>query len=135
MAGEDPAVRVSALAPAISVDELHRLMDAVAKAHVSPSAHVYLLDLTQATRTHRSVSVGASPRAAMSLVRMARAMAVANGRNYVNPEDIQAVAGPSLAHRLLLHPGTEFTEAGPESVVAELLQLVPVPLADTQPTT
>jgi len=66
----------------------------------------------------------------MSVVRMARAVAVANGRNYVNPEDIQAVAGPALAHRLLLHPGAEFAEGGPEAVVAELLHLVPVPLAD-----
>ena len=130
VAGEDPAERVSALAPALSLGELHSLMDAVAKAYVSPSARVYLLDLIRETRTHRSVSVGASPRAAMSVVRMARAIAVANGRNYVNPEDIQAVAGPAMAHRLLLHPGAEFAEGGPEAVVAELLHLVPVPLAD-----
>jgi len=130
VAGEDPAVLVSALTAALSHAELRSLMDAVAKVHVSPSARVYLLDLIRATRTHRSVSVGASPRAAMSVVRMARAMAVANGRNYVNPEDIQAVAGPALAHRLLLQPGTEFAEGGPESVVAELVHLVPVTLGD-----
>jgi MoxR-like ATPase len=130
VAGEDPAVRVSALAPAISIDELQALMSTVAAVHVSASARVYLLDLIRATRAHPSVRVGASPRAAMSLVRMARAIAVANGRPFVNPEDIQAVAGPSLAHRLLLRPGTDLVEAGPESVVAELLQVVPVPLAD-----
>jgi MoxR-like ATPase len=66
----------------------------------------------------------------MSLARMARAVAVANGRNFVTPEDIQSVAVPSLGHRLLLRPGTGFVEGGPESVVAELLQLVPVPLTD-----
>ena len=130
VAGEDPAARVSALPPAVDIGELQALMSTVATVHVSPSARVYLLDLIRATRTHPSVRVGASPRAAMSLVRMARAVAVANGRHFVNPEDIQAVAGPSLAHRLLLRPGTDLVEAGPESVVAELLQVVPVPHAD-----
>jgi MoxR-like ATPase len=130
VAGEDPAVRVSALAPAVTLGELQKLMAAVAAVHISPPARVYLLDLIRATRTHPSVRVGASPRAAMSLARMARAIAVANGRNFVTPEDIQSVAVPSLGHRLLLRPGTGFVEAGPESVVAELLQLVPVPLAD-----
>jgi MoxR-like ATPase len=130
VAGEDPAVRVGALAPAISLAELEALMAAVAAVHISPAARVYLLDLIRATRAHPSVRVGASPRAAMSLAKMARSIAVASGRNFVSPEDIQAVAVPSLGHRLLLRPGTEFVEAGPESVVAELLQLVPVPLAD-----
>jgi MoxR-like ATPase len=130
VAGEDPAVRVSGLAPAITIGELRTLMDAVATVHVSASARVYLLDLIRATRTHPSVSVGASPRAAMSVARMARAIAVAEGRGYVNPEDIQAVVGPSLSHRLLLRPGTEFAAAGPDAVIAELLQRVPVPLAD-----
>jgi len=130
VAGEDPAVRVSALAPALGPGELQSLMHAVATTHVSGAARSYLLDLIRATRSHPSVSVGASPRATMSVVRMARAMAVADGRDYVNPEDIRMVAGPALAHRLLLHAGAELAEAGTESIVAELLQRVPVPLVD-----
>jgi MoxR-like ATPase len=130
VAGDDPSVRVGELVPALSPSELQSLMRAVAKTHVAPAARAYLLDLVRATRTHPSVSVGASPRATMSVVRMARAMAVADGRSYVNPEDIRTVAGPALAHRLLLHAGAELAEAGTESIVAELLQRVPVPLVD-----
>ena len=130
VAGDDPSVRVGELVPALSPGELQSLMRAVAKTHVAPAARAYLLDLVRATRTHPSVSVGASPRATMSVVRMARAMAVADGRSYVNPEDIRTVAGPALAHRLLLHAGAELAEAGTESIVAELLQRVPVPLVD-----
>jgi MoxR-like ATPase len=124
--GEDPSVRAATLEPAVSTEELKVLMGAVAQVHVSPAARTYLLDVVQATRTHHSVSVGASPRAALALVRAARAMAVANGRSYLTPGDIQSVAVAVLGHRLLLHPGTEVVGAGPESVVNDLLQLIPV---------
>jgi MoxR-like ATPase len=130
VAGDDPAARAGALEPALSAEELGVLMAAVARVHVSAAARSYLIDLVHATRTHPSVSVGASPRAAMALVRAARAVAVAGGRSYITPADVQEVAAAVLAHRLLLQPGTELATAGPESIVEELVRMVPVVPAD-----
>ena len=124
LAGEDPAQQVRDLPPALAADDLQRLTAAVATVHVSPVARGYVLDLVAATRAHPAVQVGASPRAAMALLRVARAMAVAAGRDYVVPDDVQVVAGPTLAHRLLLHIGSQI----PDAVVAEVLDAVPVPL-------
>ena len=118
------------LAAAVTPSELQALMAAVAAVHVAPAARVYVLDLVEATRTHPAVRVGASPRAALSLLRAARAVAVAGGRDYVTPDDIQAVAGPALAHRLLLHAGNEAAGGVSESVVREVLDLVPAPLLE-----
>jgi MoxR-like ATPase len=128
--GDDPARRASTLPAAIDNTELHSLMHAVNEVHLSPSARVYIVDLVAATRTHPSVAVGASPRAAISLTKAARAMAVSHQRNYITPQDIQAVAVPALAHRLLLRPGAELSALGPQSVVSELLELVPLRLVD-----
>ena len=130
LAGADPSTQVGRLAPAVSPSELQALMATVAAVHVAPAARGYVLDLVQATRTHPAVRVGASPRAALSVLRAARAVAVAGGRHYVTPDDIQAVAGAALAHRLLLHAGNEAAGGVPESVVAEVLELVPAPLLD-----
>ena len=128
VAGDDPSVRAAHLPPAVGPGELEALCHAVADVHLAPAARQYLLDLVAATRTHPSVAVGASPRAALALARAARAMAVAAGREYVAPDDVAVAAGPTLGHRLLLRPGTEAAGAGAEQVVAELVEVVPVPL-------
>jgi MoxR-like ATPase len=130
LAGADPAARVGHLTAAVTPSELQALMAEVAAVHVAPAARVYVLDLVEATRTHPAVRVGASPRAALSLLRAARAVAVAGGRHYVTPDDVQAVAGPALAHRLLLHAGNEAAGGVSESVVREVLDLVPAPLLE-----
>ncbi len=129
VAGTDPAERAAALAPALSPDDLARLQAAVAAVRLAPAARQYLLDLVAATRTHPSVAVGASPRAALALAKVARALAVAAGRDYVTPGDLQLAAGPTLGHRLLLRPGREAAAGGAEAVLAELVEVVPVPLA------
>ena len=128
VAGDDPASRAAQLPAAVSRAELDQLRDAVAAVHLAPAARQYLLDLVAATRSHPSVAVGASPRAALALARAARALAVAAGRDYVAPDDVALAAGPTLGHRLLLRPGTEAAGTGAEQVVAELVEVVPVPL-------
>jgi MoxR-like ATPase len=130
LAGDDPAERAARLEPAVTAAELGSLMAAVAAVHVAPAARGYVLDLVQATRSHPAVRVGASPRAAMAVLRAARALAVSACRDYVSPDDVQAVAGPALAHRLLLHAGNEAAGGAPGAVVAEVLEQVPVPVAD-----
>jgi MoxR-like ATPase len=128
LAGDDPSVRAARLPAAVSADQLAQLLAAVDAVHVAPAARAYLLDLVAATRAHPSVQVGASPRAALALVRASKAMAVAAGRTYVSPEDVQVCAGPTLAHRLLLRPGSEAAAGGADEVVAEVVEMVAVPL-------
>jgi len=87
----------------------------------------YCVDLAAATRTHRAVEVGASPRGSQALVLVARALAVLDGRDYVAPEDVKAVAVPALAHRLSLTPQAWAAGLAPEAVVREVLAQVAGP--------
>jgi MoxR-like ATPase len=121
------SLRVATLRPAVSSAELEALMEAAAGAHVVPAIRGYVLDLIEATRQHPSIRVGASPRAALALLRTSRAVAVGAGRDYVVPDDVQASAVPVLAHRLLVDPRSDATGAGPGAVVDEILRFVPVP--------
>jgi MoxR-like ATPase len=128
LAGPDPADTVRHVRPSVTPVEFRRLMESVADVHVSPPVRTYVLDLVESTRTHPLVAVGASPRAALALVRVASALAVADGRGFVTPDDVQEAAVASLAHRLLLHPGVEVTGGEAEALVAEIAAAVPVPL-------
>lgn len=129
LAGQDPAVSVRSLAPAVAGSELERLMLAVESAHVAPAARGYILDLVAGTRVHPSVTVGASPRAARAVMRMSMAVAVSHGRAFVLPEDVRSVAVSVLAHRLILDPRSQLTGTDPEMVVHEVLDTTPVPLS------
>jgi len=128
LAGVDPAERVRDLPPAVTSTDLDRLRAAVAAVHVSATARRYVLRLVAATRDHPAIRVGASPRAALAVVRMAKAMAVADDRTFVTADDVQAVAGPTLAHRILLDPAADAAGRRPEAVVADVVQSVPVPV-------
>jgi len=128
LAGPDPAETVRRISPSATRSALRILTEAVEAVHVSPSVRTYVLDLVEATRTHPQIAVGASPRAALALLRVSAALAVASGRHFMTPDDVQAAAVPTLAHRLLLRPGVEVTGDEGEALVAELTASVPVPL-------
>jgi MoxR-like ATPase len=130
VAGPDPAETVRHLQPSLSSLDLRLLMEAVAVVQVSSAARSYVLDVIEATRRHPQVAVGASPRAALALVRVSAALAVAEGRNFVTPDDVQEAAGPCLAHRLLLRPGVEVDGHEAQALVAEVTASVAVPLRD-----
>ena len=95
--------------------------------HVHPTLKGYLVDLADATRNHPRLSLGISPRATLALQRAARARAAAEGREYVLPDDVKAMAGPVLEHRLVLTPEASMSGTGPADVVDEVLDAVPVP--------
>ena len=92
------------------------------------SVRQYLIHLVQATRTHPSLDLGASPRAALFLYKAAQALAAIRGRSFVLPDDVKALAEPVLAHRLILSPRARLRGLTAEEVVAEVLTLVPVPV-------
>jgi MoxR-like ATPase len=95
--------------------------------HVAPSLKGYIVDVAEATRRRSELALGFSPRSALGLLRAARARAAALGREYVVPDDIKALAGPVLEHRLALTPEAHLRGAGREEVLAEVLATVAVP--------
>ncbi|TNU75785.1 MoxR family ATPase [Miniimonas arenae] len=107
--------------------ELAALQAGVEQVAVERDVLRYCVDLTAATRSARSVEVGASPRGTQALVLLARARAVMAGRDYTTPEDVKSVAVPALAHRLVLTPQAWAAGTSPVAVVADLLDHVPTP--------
>jgi MoxR-like ATPase len=98
--------------------------------HVSPSVGYYIVDVVRATRESRSVQVGSSPRGSLAILKLARANAVLDGRDYVVPDDVKAVAVPALGHRLSLKPELWVQRVRGEDVVREQLETVPTPPAE-----
>jgi MoxR-like ATPase len=102
------------------------LQQAVRAVRVDRAIARYLVDLADASRSHPSLKMGCSPRGTLILFRMAQARAFLDGRDYVVPEDVKAVAVPTLAHRLALDTKAKYSGVQKEDVVRELLDSVPV---------
>ncbi|GAA1271168.1 MoxR family ATPase [Kitasatospora nipponensis] len=115
------------LQPVAHAHDILKLIDVVRTVHVADSVRRYVVDLVTATRTSPELRLGASPRATLHLVRAARAAAALAGRDYVLPDDIQALAVPVLAHRLLPTAEAQLSRRGAEHVVQELVQRLPIP--------
>ncbi|MBO0919675.1 MoxR family ATPase [Cellulomonas sp. zg-ZUI222] len=111
----------------VDVATLLAMQAGVEAVAVDPDVLAYCVDLAAATRTHRAVEVGASPRGSQALVLVARALAVLDGRDHVTPEDVKEVAAAALAHRLSLTPQAWAAGLAPDTVVQEVLAQVAVP--------
>nr|WP_155073381.1 MoxR family ATPase [Streptomyces taklimakanensis] len=107
--------------------ELDAARAAVAKTSISPEVAGYVVDICRATRESPSLSLGASPRGATALLSTARAWAWLTGRDYVTPDDVKALALPTLRHRLRLRPEAEMEGVTADSVITSILAHVPVP--------
>ena len=118
---------LAALTPVADAATVRALVAAVGTLHVSEAVRRYVVALVEGTRRSPLLRLGASPRAGLQLLRAARAAAALAGRDHVLPDDVQALAGPVLAHRLLLTPEATMGRRGADSVVAELVSTVPVP--------
>jgi MoxR-like ATPase len=109
-------------------DMLAHLTKMVNDVYVAPEVRAYVLDLVDATRQHPNILFGASPRAGLALLRTASAFAVTAGRDYLTPDDVKAVAGVVLAHRLAVSAAAELGGDTSAALVAEILASVPVPV-------
>ena len=107
--------------------ELTALQEKAAEVYVSDAVADYIVALTQATRGHSALAMGASPRGSRGLYRAAKVWAAMEGRDYVMPDDVQYLAVPVLAHRLLLTGEARFSGKTAESVFREVLASVEVP--------
>jgi MoxR-like ATPase len=103
------------------------LRDRVRRAHVSPEVEAYIVAVSRATRDHPDVELGASPRATVALFRAAQAAASLEGDGFVMPDHVKAVAGPVLAHRLVLDVDRAIRGATPAAVIEDILAAVPAP--------
>ncbi len=117
------------LKPVTDAAAVVRLSATVAGVHLSGPVKEYAIALTDATRRHSDLRLGASPRATLQLVRAARAWAALAGRDYVLPDDLQELAVPVLAHRLIPSAEAHIGRRSTESVVDAILRRVPVPAA------
>ncbi|MCU1437853.1 MAG: ATPase [Naasia sp.] len=115
------------LAPVVPADVILDMSQLARTVHVDPSISDYVSRIVEATRNATEVRLGASVRAAIALLRTAKTMAASNGRHYVIPDDVKALAEPVLAHRLVLDAEAEFDGVTPSNVMAQLLIEVPPP--------
>ncbi len=120
---------VPQLRPVATVPEVLAMVEAVKGVHVAPALREYIVSIAETSRSHHALSLGISPRATLNLQRVAQAMAASQGRGYVVPDDIKAVAGPVLAHRLALTPDAQLQGIAVAGVVEDVLAAVPVPTA------
>jgi len=119
---------LDALTPVIDGDELVRLAAALGHMHVAPDVRRYAVRLVRATRDDPAFELGASPRASLALFRSARAYAAINGRDYVLPDDVKAMAPHVLPHRLILSSQSRLRGRETKELLADTLRRVPVPV-------
>ncbi len=118
---------IDSLEPVASPEEVVALQTTAKTVYVDRLVRQYIVSLTEATRGHRDIALGASPRATLGLFRMARAMALMQDRDYVVPDDIKLLASAVLSHRLILSPAARMRGIRSEDLITDLLNQINVP--------
>jgi MoxR-like ATPase len=115
------------LSPAANIDDLINLQNQVKKVKIEDCLKTYIVDIIEATRKSPDVVLGGSPRGSLNLYRAAKAWAFIRGREYVVPDDIQKLAVPVLAHRIIMNSGAKMKSITADNVVNEAILKVKVP--------
>ena len=116
------------LRPVAGAAELLAAIDDARSIYVEESLNRYVVAVLRSTRSSSRLALGASPRAGISLLRVAKARALSEGRDFVLPDDVKAVAAPVLAHRVILAPEARSAGLTPEEIVTEAVAATPVPV-------
>jgi MoxR-like ATPase len=127
VAAQEQRHPLEAIEPCISVEEMRMLKRTARGVRISTELRRYAVELARATRTAPAVQLGAGPRASLALSRLAQALALVEGHDYVKPDQIRDLAVPVLAHRLVLDPQAKFSGVTTQAVVADILKSVPPP--------
>jgi MoxR-like ATPase len=122
-----PLEEIQVVAPATEVLVAQKAIRAV---HIAPDVKRYVVEITSRTRQHSEVYLGASPRGSLALYRAGQAQAALRGRDYVLPDDIKALAVPTLAHRIILGPGARLKNLTAETVVQSVISDLIAPGGD-----
>jgi MoxR-like ATPase len=113
--------------PVLSKDDLKKIQTLIEKIHIKDEIIMYIAKLVDSTRNNGDIALGASPRASLSLLRAAKAIAAINGRDFVTPDDVKFVAYPVLNHRLMLTAEREMEGAETEDIIREIAEGIEVP--------
>ena len=118
---------VESLGQVVDAAEVLKLQDAVKDVYVDDLIKQYIVSISTATRSHEAVSLGASPRGSLGLFRAAQARAMLKDRDYVTPDDVKALAGPVLSHRVIINPSSRMKDVTGLTIVEHVLNQAPVP--------
>jgi MoxR-like ATPase len=118
---------IESLAAVIGHADFQELQETVKDVYIDDLVKQYIVMLVSATRNHPAIFLGASPRGSLALYRTAQARALIHGRDYVLPDDIKVLAGPVLAHRLILRVSDSAQDSSGRDIINRLLDAVPVP--------
>ncbi len=121
---------IEQLEPVATVEEVISMQKLVRHVYVAPVIKQYIVEMTRSTRSNTDVYLGSSPRGSLGLFRVGQARAAINGRDYVLPDDIKAIAGHVLPHRMMIDPAARLREINPDLIVEEILRTLPVPGGD-----
>ncbi|HEX8862528.1 MAG TPA: MoxR family ATPase [Actinomycetes bacterium] len=120
--------RLADISPVADAPTVAKMIDNAKLVHVADSLKNYIVDLVRATREHADLALGASPRAALSMLRAARSAAAASGRDYIVPDDIKQLISPVLAHRLIPSPEAQMIGRTAADVLDDIVEFVPIPI-------
>ncbi len=118
---------INALKPCLSISDIRQVRKAVTEVHITDELKRYIVDLVVATRSASGVSMGASPRAGITLMKASQAVALIEGMDFVTPDHIQELAVPIIAHRLVLDSGSQFSGSQGEQIVLDIIKQTSVP--------
>ena len=125
---ENPVDKVEQV---VSDEELKEMIQKANEVYIAKSVYEYIAKLVQKTREHEMVSLGVSPRGALSLCQMAKAYAFVNSRDFVTPDDIRAVFADVCGHRLMLNSKARLNDLSAENILADIIKDVEMPAAES----
>lgn len=123
----EKTVPLDSVRPVVTREEIRAMKDAVCDVYIADEVVLYASELCEKTREHADIEQGVSPRAVLSLVQMAKARAYLAGRNYVSPQDIQALYADVCGHRIILTPRAKIKKRAPAEILTEIMKTVHTP--------
>lgn len=123
---------IESIEQTVSVEELLEVQTAVKEIYIDNLVKEYIVEVVRRTREHADVYLGSSSRGALALYRLSQARAAMFGRDYVLPDDVKALAGAALSHRIIVGPAARIKDIEPDSIVQDILDRVPVPGAQVK---
>ncbi|MGH2594893.1 MAG: AAA family ATPase [Actinomycetota bacterium] len=130
LASHSAGTPLTDIGPVNDAPGVAEMIEQAQQVHVAPAIRRYIVDIVEATRRHSDMYLGASPRASIMILRASRAMAAAEERDYVIPDDVKALVVPSLAHRIIVTADAVMSGRSPQVILAEILAEVAVPVAE-----
>jgi len=128
LSAQEKSHPLTRIGPCVSTAEVLALRSAAREIRISEELKRYIVDITGATRSMPGVQLGASPRASLSLMKASQALALFDGLSFAGPEQIQEMALPVIAHRMVMEPQARFSGLSARGVVEEVLKKIPVPV-------